>query len=246
MHITFLAKSRYLIIAALVPMLVGCSGWQTTVGPLQTYTQTVETADASSAHVELLLGAGELTLSALQSSAGTNDLAEAVFTYNIASWQPTVDYTVNQGAGKLVIAQPKTTAVLPQQHRYEWDVKLNQAIPLDLKLDMGAGKALLDLRGLTLNAVDIAAGAGELQMDLSGAWAQSATITIEGGVGKVTLRLPKAVGVQVEATAGLGRVNANGLSKDGDSYVNAAYGTSAVVLTITIEAGVGEVNLELE
>lgn len=125
-------------------------------------------------------------------------------------------------------------------------MQLNNTIPLDLKLNMGAGKAVLDLRSLTLTGVNIDAGAGELQMDLSGAWAQSAAITIEGGVGKVTLRLPKDVGVRVEATAGLGRVNANGLSKEGDAYVNTAYATSAVALTITVKAGIGEVNLELE
>lgn len=245
MHITFLAHTRLLVIVALLPMLIGCGGWQTTTGPVQPSTQTVEAAGASSAQVELMLGAGELKLSALPPSA-SSDLAEAVFTYNLDRWQPTINYNVSQGVGKLVIAQPTTTAVLPQNIRYEWDVQLNPALPLDLKLDMGAGKAVLDLRGLTLNAVDIAAGAGELQMDLSGTWAQSATITIEGGVGKVTLRLPKAVGVRVEATAGLGRVNATGLSKEGDSYVNAAYATATVVLTITVQAGVGEVNLALE
>jgi hypothetical protein len=245
MHITFRENSRYLVIAALLPLLMGCGFWRPTVGPTQAETQ-IAANGASSAQVELTLGAGELQLSALQTSAGSSDLAEVAFTYSIASWQPTVDYNVNQGVGNLVIAQPKTTAVLPQNIRYEWDVKLNQAIPLDLKLDMGAGKAVLDLRGLTLTAVDIGAGAGELQMDLSGAWAQSVPITIKGGVGKVTLHLPKAVGVHIEATAGLGRVNADGLRKEGDAYVNAAYATSAVVLTITVEAGVGEVNLTME
>ncbi len=126
-------------------------------------------------------------------------------------------------------------------------MQLNNGIPLDLKLNMGAGKAELNLSGLTLNTVAIAAGAGKLQMDLSGAWAQSATITIEGGVGKVTLCLPKTVGVRVEATAGLGRVQAaSGLSKEGDAYVNAAYATSTVALTITVKAGIGEVNLTVE
>ena len=245
MNINFRKSTCSLVIAALLPMLMGCGFWRPTVGPTQAETQ-IAANGASSAQVELTLGAGELQLSALQPSAGSSDLADVTFTYSIASWQPTVDYNVNQGVGKLVIAQPKTTAVLPQNIRYEWDVKLNPAIPLDLKLDMGAGKATLDLRGLTLNAVNIAAGAGELQMDLSGAWAQSAAITIEGGVGKVTLRLPKTVGVRVEATAGLGRVNATGFSKEGDAYVNTAYANSAVVLTITVEAGVGEVNLEME
>ena len=244
MPITFLEKRRSIVIVALLPMLMGCGFWRPTVGPTQAETQ-IPANGASSAHVELLLGAGELKLSALEPRTGSN-LAEATFTYNIVSWQPTVDYTVNQGVGNLVIAQPKTTAVLPQNIRYEWDVKLNPAIPLDLKLDMGAGQAVLDLRGLTLNTVDIGAGAGELQMDLSGAWAQSAPIIIEGGVGKVTLRLPSAVGVRVVAETGLGRVNANGLSKEGDAYVNAAYATSAVALTITVKTGVGEVNLTVE
>ena len=244
MNINFRKSTCSLVIAALLPMLMGCGFWRPTVGPTQAETQ-IPANGASSAHVELLLGAGELKLSALEPRAGSN-LAEAAFTYNIVSWQPTVDYTVNQGVGNLVIAQPKTTAVLPQNIRYEWDVKLNPAIPLDLKLDMGAGQAVLDLRGLTLNTVDIGAGAGELQMDLSGAWAQSAPIIIEGGVGKVTLRLPSAVGVRVVAETGLGRVNANGLRKEGDAYVNAAYATSAVALTITVKTGVGEVNLTVE
>ena len=50
--------------------------------------------------------------------------------------------------------------------------------------------------------------------------------------------------MRVKATAGLGSVNANGLTKDGDTYINSAYGKSAVTLNITISAGIGEVNLE--
>lgn len=238
---------RYLVLAALLPILIGCTALRAAPGPTQTDSQTIAANGASSAQVELNLGAGELKVSALNLNGAADELAQATFIYNMTGWQPTVDYTVNQDHGNLVITQPNTTAVLPQNIRYEWDLQLNNAIPLDLlQLNMGAGKAVLDLRGLTLTAVNIAAGAGELQMDLSGAWAQSATITIEGGVGKVTLRLPKAVGVRVEATAGLGRVNANGLSKEGDAYVNAAYANAAVILTITVEAGIGEVNLELE
>lgn len=42
MHITFLAHTRLLVIVALLPMLSGCGGWQTTTGPVQTSTQTVE------------------------------------------------------------------------------------------------------------------------------------------------------------------------------------------------------------
>ena len=84
MPITFLAKRRSLVIVALLPMLMGCAFWRPTVGPTQAETQ-IPANGASSAHVELLLGAGELQLSALEPRAGSN-LAEATFTYNIVSW----------------------------------------------------------------------------------------------------------------------------------------------------------------
>ncbi len=241
MNTNFLQTPRYLVTAALLLVAVGCTVIRPVVGPMLTYTQIVEAKGASSAQVELNLGAGELKL-----SGDANELAKTDFIYNIVSWKPTVTYSVNNNYGNLVISQPNTSAVLPQNIRYEWDVKLNNGIPIDLKINIGAGKAVLNLSGLNLNAADIAGGAGDVQMDLSGAWAKTAKINFEGGVGKVSLRLPKNVGVRVTAEAALGSVKANGLTKEGDAYVNAAYGKSPVVLDISIKAGIGAVTLDVE
>ena len=38
--------------------------------------------------------------------------------------------------------------------------------------------------------------------------------------------LPSEVGARVRAEGGLGKINAEGLDKEGDSYVNGAYGDS--------------------
>lgn len=237
----FSHPARYLFTAALLTLVAGCSINRTVTGPTQTDTKTIEANGASSARVEVNLGAGELKL-----SGGASELAQAEFIYNISGWKPTVNYSVSESRGTLIISQPNSTAVLPQNIRYEWNVKLNNDIPIDLKINMGAGTGDLNLSGMKLSSADISGGVGKLQLDLSGAWAKPAHINIEGGVGKVSLRLPKEVSVRVKANAGLGRVTANGLSKDGDTYVNPAYGKASVNLDITISAGVGEITLDVE
>jgi hypothetical protein len=42
-------------------------------------------------------------------------------------------------------------------------------------------------------------GAGEVTVDLTGDWQNDLDVNIEGGVGEITLRLPRGVGVRVEA-----------------------------------------------
>jgi hypothetical protein len=64
-------------------------------------------------------------------------------------------------------------------------------------------------------------------------------------VGRATIRLPRDVGVHVVARGGIGAINASGFQKQGDAYVNDAYGKSPVTLQIEVEGGVGEINLEL-
>jgi hypothetical protein len=57
--------------------------------------------------------------------------------------------------------------------------------------------------------------------------------------------LPSEVGVKAKAEGGLGKINAKGLKRVGDSYVNAAYGESDVTLDVDVRGGVGQINLEV-
>ena len=56
---------------------------------------------------------------------------------------------------------------------------------------------------------------------------------------------PSAVGVYVDVLSGIGKISTNGLRRDGNTYMNDAYGKAEVTLRINISAGVGEINLEL-
>jgi len=57
--------------------------------------------------------------------------------------------------------------------------------------------------------------------------------------------LPSEVGVKAKAEGCLGKINAEGLQRVGDSYVNDAYGESDVTLKVDVQGGVGEINLEV-
>jgi hypothetical protein len=51
--------------------------------------------------------------------------------------------------------------------------------------------------------------------------------------------------VRVNAGTGLGRVTTDGLRKQGEAFVNDAYGDSAVALEVNVSGGVGQINLKV-
>src|SRR3712207_9569628 len=62
---------------------------------------------------------------------------------------------------------------------------------------------------------------------------------------EVTVLLPTRMGVKVVAGTRLGRINAEGLKKEGEAYVNDAYGDSDATLKVNVTGGVGQINLEV-
>src|SRR5215211_8471255 len=129
-----------------------------------------------------------------------------------------VSYDVSGDEGELVVKQGSAGGSgLSGDARNEWDVSLNDEVPTDLGVQMGAGESDLDLDSLTLKGLDLQMGAGKTTIDLTGDYAQSFDASIEGGVGEATVLLPSEVGVKAKAEGGLGKINAEGLKRVGDS-----------------------------
>ena len=205
------------------------------------FTQSVEAQGAKNVHAEIELGAGDLNL-----TSGAAHLMEADCYYSRASRKPEVSYNVTGDNGELRISQRYSDRIQfgDGGGGNEWNLHFGNQIPLDLNVKMGAGTGRLQLSGLDLTHLRVEGGAGTLFVDLSGNWKQNFDGKIAGGVGTVTVRLPANIGVHVRATGGLGAVNAPGFERDGDTYVNSAYGKSPVTLTLDITGGVGTINLE--
>jgi hypothetical protein len=226
---------------AFLPLLVvtACNTGDWDTGPPQTESRTVKLGEAKSARVEIEMPAGELSV-----GPGAQELLEADFTYHNMSAKPLVEYNVNDGQGRLSIRQPESSHGHGGSHN-RWDLHLSNKVPMQLEVNQGAGRAKLILGGLALTTLDLRIGAGETTVDLTGDWKNDLTANIQGGVGRATVRLPSDVGVRATAHGGIGAVRVHGLRKEGDAYVNEAYGKSPVTVNVTVEGGVGEINLEL-
>jgi len=116
-------------------------------------------------------------------------------------------------------------------------------VPLDLKVDLGAGQGRLRLRDVPVTRLGLDMGAGQVDVDLSGDRKQDLDADIEGGVGQATIRLPSKVGVVVHASGGIGSIIAHGWKHDGDEYTNDAYGKTPATIRLKVEGGVGAIVL---
>jgi hypothetical protein len=228
------------LLLALVAMC-GCNvgGDRVSTGETRKERKTVALGAAQSVRVSLSMKAGELKV-----TGGATQLLEADFTYNVPEWKPEVKYDVSGGVGNLEVEQPGSGSSTGNT-RNDWDVHLNNKAPMEMTVNMGAGRATLTLAGLALSRLEVNMGAGEATVDLTGDWKKDLSAQIHGGVGRATVRLPREVGVRVIAHGGLGAINASGFQRQGDAYVNDVYGKSPVTLQIEVEGGVGEINLEL-
>ena len=234
-----------LVAAAAVALFMGACGTQRggiqQVGEMQRESRSIQAEDARSVRANLKMGAGELNL-----TGGADQLMEADFSYNVADWKPRVDYDVSGETGELDVRQGSGGGVnLGGDARNEWDIRLNDEVPADLVVQMGAGESDLDLDDLTLRGLDLEMGAGRTTIDLTGDYDRDLAASIQGGVGQATVQLPSEVGVRVEAQGGLGEINAEGLQKEGEAYVNDSYGDSEVTIDVDIQGGVGQINLEV-
>lgn len=241
-----MSKKQVVIISLLVLIAVafaatGCYRG-VRVGDLQTKSQTVELGDADSVNVEIEMGAGELDV-----SGGASELLEASFTYNVEELNPRATYAdgrleVKDSGVSIGIASLADLA----DYRCKWDLKLSEDVPMEMKINLGAGPSNLALGALALTSLNINGGAGEVIIDLTGDWQDDLDARISGGLGDINLRLPGDVGVSIDVATGIGDVDGIGLTRNGDTYTNDAYGASDVTLRIDIEGGVGRINLEVE
>jgi hypothetical protein len=227
--------------AALIVGMAGCSiSGGPYVGETRTTSKTVPMGPEKSVDVEIKMGAGELRV-----ANGSSELMDGDFTYNVDAWKPEVRYDVSGDRGTLTIQQPSGAHNYRGRTRYDWDIRLNNNVPMEMNVAMGAGKAMLTLAGLNLNQLNLKMGAGEADVDLDGAWQHDLSASIQGGVGKLTLHLPSDMGVRARVQGGLGAIKADEFTKSGDTYTNSAYGKSRINLNIDIQGGMGEVDLML-
>jgi hypothetical protein len=213
--------------------LTGCVIQTNSTPPEHDY-KVLELDSTKSLTANIVMGAGNLRI-----GSGTEKLLRADFDYSRPSWKPEFRYA----NGNLTIAEPETNHVRLGTNRYDWDLRFNRDVPLDLHVQFGAAKANLDLGSLDLRRVGVEMGVGTIQMDLRGQVRHDYDVSIQGGVGECTVYLPSDVGVYAEANGGIGEIRADGLHKEDNHYFNDAYQKAKYTIRLNIQGGVGSIHL---
>jgi N-terminal domain of toast_rack, DUF2154 len=204
---------------------------------LQHHSRTVERQGAKSVNVSLEAGTGELNI-----SGGSGDLLDADFNYSSSYETPRVEYNVADGVGHLSISQDDGSMHFGPKHN-QWNLRFSDEVPLELKVEMGAGRGNLRLRDLSVTRLEMSMGAGQADLDLTGDRRNDLVANLKGGVGQVTIRLPRNVGVAVQATGGIGAIDAHGLRHEDGEYTNEAYGKTPATIRLKVQGGVGQISL---
>src|SRR5580658_3828866 len=232
-----IARASLAVIFGLSLMgLTGCVEIEPS-GPTRTDTRSIDLDKSELVHVELKMGAGELNV-----QGGSPKLMEAEFRYNRPSLKPDIHYDSSGFRGHLVVEQP-SHGPHGGSHDYRWDLRLNDEKPIDLEVNFGAGESRLNVGSLTLRSLDVHMGVGELRVDLRGTPKNDYNVSIHGGVGEATIYLPSGVGVIADAKGGIGGVDARGLDKRDDRYVNNEYGHAKTTIRLDVRGGIGAIHL---
>ncbi len=227
-------------ILAAAATFTGCTISTVPTGPVQYDSKVIDRDASESAHVNVNMGAGDLKV-----SSGTEKFLRAYFTYNVPQFKPDVRYSTAGGVANLTIDQPESHAHFGHV-KYEWDLRLNKDIPLDLDVHFGAGQAQLDIGSLTLRRLGVEMGVGQLQLDLRGAPKNDYTVNIQGGVGEADIKLPNTVGIEATASGGIGEISVNGLTKESGRWVNDAFRNPGVKIHLDVKGGIGAIHITAE
>jgi hypothetical protein len=96
------------------------------------------------------------------------------------------------------------------------------------------------LGNLNFKEFEFEGGVGGANLDFSGDWKQNAEIGIQVGVGGVTVRMPRDIGVRVEAEKHfLSGLHLDGFDQRGSFYYSRNYDTATIKVSVRVETGIG-------
>jgi hypothetical protein len=193
---------------------------------------------AKSARIKLDHGAGRLNI---KSGAGPSEILNGAFGSE-------VDYKSRLEGDRLEV-KVRTSPTFWNWYpgdSLDWDVRLNPDISLSLKIDSGASATTMDLSDLKVVELDIDTGASSTEVTLP-AHAGNTNVDIDTGASSLIVRIPSGVAARIRTKTGVASVNVDSgrfPRLDGGLYQSNDYATAANRADITIDAGVGSIEVK--
>lgn len=206
----------------------------------RTETVSEDLKGATQATVEIKFGTGTFDLAALP--AGSQQLIKG--TVDLSRGESLgLSHSGSDDSARLSLKSRNAwTAVsnLNTDDRKKWDLELNRDIPIDLEVNTGVGRSILDLTQLNLTRLKINGGVGQVSVKLPerGRFA----VEIDGGVGEITLIIPPGPGARIQVDRGLGDIQVDGdFVRRDQEYTSRNYGTAENRVEIQVDGGIGRI-----
>lgn len=199
--------------------------------------------DAERGLVTLRLGAGTLNLGALVDSS---NLVEAKVAYAEQSRKVQEHFAMTNGQAEFELRGSQENFLwMPSGKMNEtWQLHLTQRVPLELRIEMGAGSVQADLSDLKITQLDVNMGAGDIVLTLPAAEG-TASASVKLAVGELTVLAPSGVGVRIRANRLLSSVNIDErrFTRSGNDWVSDNYGSAAMKVDLQITNVIGTINV---
>ena len=114
-------------------------------------------------------------------------------------------------------------------------------------LDIDVGAASFEARNLAnanASTVRVHSGVGSVELDFGGQWSQDMVVNVDLALGKLTLHVPRDVGVRVEVEKFLASFDQQGLQKRADAYYSDNWDRAQYHLRLRAETKFGGIELD--
>jgi hypothetical protein len=217
-----------------------------TLGETETLRREIAPDNVDRLDVAIEIGVGDLSVTATD---GPSAFA-AVLTDNVVELSPIVAYDEQDGRGAITV-RPDGPMGLPSAEGFEdalfdWAIELGQSPPISLTVEMGVGRAVIDLAGAPITRFTMDLGVGDALIDLRGARTLPLTAEINGGTGRIVVLLPVDTAIYAETAVAIGGVETTGLqaASDGDGeWINDVYGQEEAMIRLEVDMGMGDIEL---
>jgi hypothetical protein len=199
-------------------------------GPKESLALSLE--GAQEAAVRIRFGAGEL----MTQAAAPGQLVDGVFTGGVADRRT--------GPGRVELEQDTSHGWPWLDRRFSWTVGLTAEVPLDLRVDAGASRNVLDLRNLRVRSLELHTGASDTRIVLPKA-AGGTSVRADTGAAALTIEVPEGVAARIRTRVVLGsvQVDETRFPRVEGGYESPDYATAANRVDIEVQGGVGSLRV---
>ena len=187
---------------------------------------------ATEANIRIQYGAGELTTH----PAAPGNLVDGRFVGGVSHRQ--------DGPGRVELRQDMAHGVPWFDRRFAWDVGLTAELPLDLRVDGGATRMVLDLGGLKLRSLELHTGASGTRVLLPRA-AGATAVRAESGAAELVFEVPAGVAARIRSRMVLGstQIDERRFPPTALGYESPDYASAQNHVDIDVQGGVGSLKV---